>query len=276
MATSASDTSVLIAESNAIWEQIAGFWDERMGEGNAFHRELVAPAAVRMLAIQTGERVLDIACGNGQFSRQLAGLGATVVASDVSPAFVERARARTAKIPPEIAIRVSYHVADATDEAALVALGTDGPFDAAVSNMALMDIPDIAPLFRAVARLLRPEGRFVVTLQHPCFNSNGMRFSLEEADQDGELVVTKAAKIVRYLHLPPGRGTGMRGQPEAHWYFHRPLQVLLAPAFTAGLVLDGLEEPAFADDSTANSPFDWANFGEIPPVLALRFRIAED
>jgi hypothetical protein len=37
-------------------------------------------------------------------------------------------------------------------------------------------------------------------------------------------------------------------------------------------VLDGLEEPAFANDSTANSPFDWANFPEIPPVLAVRMR----
>lgn len=275
MATTTSDSGELIAESNAIWEGNAVFWDGRMGEGNAFHRELVAPAAVRLLALTMSERVLDIACGNGQFSRELAGLGATVVASDVSPSFIERARSRTAELPPEVAARVSYQVADATDEAALVALGEDGLFDAAVSNMALMDIPDIAPLFRAVARLLRPAGRFVATLQHPCFNSNGMRFSLEEEDQAGELIVTRAAKIVRYLHLPPGRGLGMIGQPAPHWYFHRPLHTLLAPAFAAGLVLDGLEEPAFPDASQAKRAFDWDNFPEIPPVLAVRFRMGE-
>ena len=262
----------LIAESNAIWEEIADFWDGRMAEGNAFHRELVSPSARRLLAIEPGERVLDIACGNGQFSRELAGLGANVVAADISPTFVERARARTAELPAEVASRVTYHVADATDEESLVALGGGAPFDAAVSNMALMDIPDIGPLFRAVARVLRPGGRFVATLQHPCFNSNGLRFSLEEEQVGGDLVVVKAAKMVQYLHLPPGRGIGIRGQPSPHWYFHRPLHVLCASAFAAGLVLDGLEEPAFTDESLANSPFDWANFPEIPPVLAVRFR----
>jgi len=273
MATTSTNPSDLTAESNAIWDGNAAFWDGRMGEGNAFHRVLVAPAAARLIDIMPDERVIDIACGNGQFSRQLAGLGATVVASDVSPAFIERARARTAELAPEVAARVSYHVADATDEAALVALGGGGPFDAAVSNMALMDIPDIAPLFRAVALLLRPGGRFVATLQHPCFNSNGVRFSLELEEQEDGVVITRAAKIVQYLHLPPGRGTGMRGQPASHWYFHRPLQTLLAPAFAAGFVLDGLEEPAFPDVTEANSPFDWDNFPEIPPVLAVRFRV---
>ena len=46
--------------------------------------------------------------------------------------------------------------------------------------------------------------------------------------------------------------------------------------FGAGLVVDGIEEPAFADASLANSPFDWANFPEIPPVLAIRFRPATE
>src|SRR5215204_528449 len=241
MATKGPVDASLIAESNAIWEEIADFWDGRMAEGNAFHREL-------------------------------AGLGATVVASDISPTFVDRARARTAELPSEVAARVTYHVADATDEEALVALGDGQTFDAVVSNMALMDIPDIGPLFRAVTRVLRPGGRFVATLQHPCFNSNGLRFSLEEEQVGGDLVVIKAAKMVQYLHLPPGRGTGIRGQPSPHWYFHRPLHVLCSSAFAAGLVLDGLEEPAFTDESLSNSPFEWANFPEIPPVLAVRFR----
>jgi SAM-dependent methyltransferase len=268
-----TDPSNLTAESNAIWEQIADFWDGRMAEGNQFHLQLIAPSAARLLAIRPGERVLDIACGNGQFSRQLAELGATVVASDVSPSFVERAKARTAELPAEVAARVSYHVADATDEAALLAL-SDEPFDAAISNMALMDIPDIAPLMRAVKQMVRPGGCFVVTLQHPCFNSNGMRFSMEEEDRGGEIVVTRAAKIVQYLHLPPGRGTGIVGQPAPHWYFHRPLSVLFAPAFAAGLVIDGLEEPSFPEASPTGRSFDWASFPEVPPVLAVRFRIS--
>ena len=55
----------------------------------------------------------------------------------------------------------------------------------------------------------------------------------------------------------------------------KTLHTLLAPAFAAGLVLDGLEEPAFPDASQAKRAFDWDNFPEIPPVLAVRFRIGE-
>ena len=65
----------LSGETRETWEQIAGFWDEHFGEGNAFHRALVAPAVERLLALQPGEHVLDAACGNGAFARRMASLG---------------------------------------------------------------------------------------------------------------------------------------------------------------------------------------------------------
>ena len=71
--------SKLVDEVRDIWNQNAGFWDDYMGaEGNHFHRLLVAPVTQKLLDIQSGETVLDIACGNGNFSRRLAGLGAQV------------------------------------------------------------------------------------------------------------------------------------------------------------------------------------------------------
>jgi 2-polyprenyl-3-methyl-5-hydroxy-6-metoxy-1,4-benzoquinol methylase len=123
--------ATLTRETQAIWDAKAAFWDERMGEGNAFHRVLVGPSVERLLAPQAGELILDIACGNGQFARHLATLGASVVATDFSPSFLERARARSGAV----ADRIDYRLVDATDEAALLALGT-GQFDGAVCNMA--------------------------------------------------------------------------------------------------------------------------------------------
>ena len=95
MAEGTNDLQAFTRETQEIWDQKADFWDERMGEGNLFQRQLVGPATERLLAIQPGETVADVCCGNGVFARRLAQLGATVVAADFSPRFIERARARS-------------------------------------------------------------------------------------------------------------------------------------------------------------------------------------
>lgn len=267
--TSTADNLEAIAqETQRIWESKAAFWDERMGEGNQFQRVLVGPAGERLLRIRAGELVLDVACGNGVMSRRLAQLGAKVVATDFSPTFLERARVRA----PEYAGSITYVLADATDEAQLLALG-EGRFDAAVCNMALQDMPTVDPLLRALVRLLKPSGRFVFAVPHPAFNiPGGSTFALEEHDRAGELVEVHSVRVSDYLRAQPSKGVGMPGEPVAHYYFHRPLGVLLGFCFAAGFVLDGLEEPVFGPEDQAGRPLGWANYKNIPPVLVARLR----
>ncbi len=251
----------------ARWDANAAFWDERMGEGNAFHLQLVEPAVLELLALQSRETVLEIACGNGQFARKLASLGARVTATDFSPAMIERARAHTELWNDQI----TYHVADATDEAALRALG-EHAFDALVCNMAIMDMSDIAPMFRAAAHLLKPRGRFVFSTMHPCFNSNNPAFTAESREENGSVSVEYALKLTQYLDAKTYQGLAMLGQPVAQYYFHRPLNELLREAFRAGLVLDDLSEPRFAHDTSSARWSSWLNYHAFPPVLVARLR----
>lgn len=263
-----ADVLALTEESRAIWDGKAAFWDERMGEGNAFHRALVGPATERLLATLPGDTILDIACGNGQVARRLAALGAHVVAVDFSAAFIDRARARTT----EHTERIDYRVIDVTDREQLAALGRHR-FDAAVCSMALMDIPTIDPLLETLPRLLKSEGRFVFSVQHPCFNSNAVSMVAEQGESGGGLSTVYALKMSRYLRVPPEKGAGMPGEPAPHYYFHRPLSQLLASCFRAGFVLDGLEEPAFDEAASGPAPFSWANYPDIPPALVARLRL---
>lgn len=98
--------------------------------------------------------------------------------------------------------------------------------------------------------------------------------AVENWDRDGVVGYTYAAKVTRYRGLQPAKGFGILGQPEPHHYFHRPLRVLLGAGFRTGLVMDGIEEPAFPPSVEPRRPgaIAWENYTEIPPVLAVRLR----
>ena len=260
-------------ETREAWEQNASYWDERIGEGNYFVEVLIWPAVQRLLDLQPGECVLDAACGNGLYARRLAALGAEVVAFDFSENLIALAHQRTT----EHADHIEYLVMDATDEAALLTLG-EARFDAAVCNMALFDIADIQPLMRALVRLLRPGGRFVFSVMHPCFNNPHMTHVAEMEDNDGQLTTTYSVRISGYITPTVVHAAAIAGQPKPQLVFHRPLQLLLGTCFNEGFVLDGLEERAFPPDfPSGRSPLTWGgHFCEIPPVLVARLRLLEN
>ncbi len=105
-----SSPAELHEETRAIWDQNAAFWDDRMRDGNGFQDVLVQPACERLLDLQPGEQVLELACGSGIFARRMAQLGVHVTATDFSTQMLERARVRTS----EHADRITYRLVDAT------------------------------------------------------------------------------------------------------------------------------------------------------------------
>ena len=260
------------SEVGRIWSRNAEFWDSRMGDGNRWHRELIAPNQERLLGLREGETVLDVACGNGNFARRMAELGTDVVGFDVSEEMIERAGAYGSDGPG----RIEYRVIDASDGEAIRSLG-QRRFDAAVCTMALMDMPRIAPLLSALCHVLAPGGRFVFSVMHPCFNSTSTRFLLEESERGGIVTRDYSLRISEYIEPKQSLGNAMAGQPEPHHYFHRPISALFGACFDAGFVLDGIAEPTFQrteEDGGRSNPMWWANHAAIPPALVARMRLA--
>lgn len=263
-------TSELNEATQYAWNTNAEFWNERMGEGNDFHKLLIEPAQLRLLDVKPGMRILDLACGNGQFARKLASLGANVVASDFAPKMIELAKSRTT----ENADRIEYHVIDATDEAQLIACG-ERSFDAAVCTMGIMDIAEIEPMASALRLLLKPGSPFVFSVTHPCFNLAWPKMSrvVEEEDREGVITRTYSVKVSGYATPSANKGLAMVGQPEAQFYFERPFNVLYATFFERGFSMDGMEEPIFDKPEIWDKPLMWENFRDIPPVLVTRMRL---
>jgi ubiquinone/menaquinone biosynthesis C-methylase UbiE len=142
------------------WDEMADWWDEKQGdEGDLWHRALIDPPLIRFAGEVRGLHVLDLACGNGYLSRRFARQGAVVTAVDASAPLIERARAQES-------LGITYHVADA----AHLDMLKDGIVDLVICNMALMDIEDAAGAIQEVSRVLKPRGRFVASISHPCFD----------------------------------------------------------------------------------------------------------
>jgi 2-polyprenyl-3-methyl-5-hydroxy-6-metoxy-1,4-benzoquinol methylase len=266
------DSTLENVRQREAWNRNTDFWNARMDENHDFFRLLIWPASERLLAPQPNQHVLDIACGNGVSSRALARLGVHVLAFDFAEKMIDAARARGPSGPGTI----DYRVLDATDVKALCELG-ESNFDAALCNMALMDIAELRPLLFALTRVLKPDGCFVFSVLHPCFNNPSTIQMVELEDREGVLLTTWSVKVSRYLTTQQRPGLAMPDQPVPHTYFHRSLTTLLGLAFDAGFVLDALEESAFPPQNRGGStPLSWnGHFAEIPPVLVARLRKAE-
>jgi SAM-dependent methyltransferase len=255
-------------ENRRIWDANARWWDDRIGDGNQFQTVLIEPATERLLRVSAGDTILDIACGAGRFTRRMASLGARVIAFDTSAEFIGRARERT---PADASIQ--YRVLDAANVGEVLSLDATR-FSKAVCTMAIMDMPEIAPLFRALSRLLPVSGAFVFSVTHPCFHSPVMqRFAEISEDPSGQHVVATGVKVSSYLSPSARKTEGIVGQPTTQFVFHRPLGLLLQQGFDAGFVLDGIEEPRLPAPETATGGVRWHDMAEIPPILVLRMTL---
>ena len=207
-------------DSLRAWTNNADFWENAMGqEGNEFHRTVVRPRVSRLLEPGPEDFILDIACGEGSYSAYMAKKGARVTAFDFSPRLIELARKKQAMWGESI----EFCVADAGNYRQLMALSREVKYNKAVSNMAIMDITHVEPLFQAVEQLLEDKGIFVFATQHPCF-------------------VTLTEK---YMTPHSYYGEAIAGQPSQQCYYHRSLQDIFRLCFDAGFVVEDFYEECF-------------------------------
>lgn len=120
---------------------------------------------VRLAAFTAGARVLDVGCGIGGPSRQLAqACGCKVTGLDLTAEYCHTARMITERTGLDHL--VDYHQGDALDMPF-----EDRSFDGVWTQHVTMNIPDKEALFRECRRVLRPGGR--IALYEILANENG-------------------------------------------------------------------------------------------------------
>jgi SAM-dependent methyltransferase len=162
-------------------------WDPITYARNArFVSDLGGPV-LELLAPQSGERILDLGCGDGALTKHLADRGCDVVGVDSSAAQIDAARA----------LGLDAHVIDAG------ALPYDNEFDAVFSNAVLHWIRQADVMMAGVHRALRPGGRFVAECGgYGCVDTvrGALVTALERRGIDGE------ARVPWYFPTPEDYG----------------------------------------------------------------------
>lgn len=118
-------------------------------------------ALLDLLGPVAGLRVLDVACGHGRITRELARRGGQATGIDISGNLIGKARENEENEP--LGLRYLH-----ADIAAPGVLGDDR-FDVVACNFGLSDIDDLDTAISAVSAALHPRGHFVFSILHPCF-----------------------------------------------------------------------------------------------------------
>jgi ubiquinone/menaquinone biosynthesis C-methylase UbiE len=241
------------------WEGVARWYGKHMEKEDTVQDAVVLPGAERLLSPAPGKRYLDIACGEGAFTRLIARKpGVKVAGFDASPSLIERAR----KLAPKGA---DYLVADARDFAAKFAPAS---FDGAACMLAIQNIDDFAAVFADAAKVLKPGARLVIVMNHPAFRQ--LRQSGWGWDENRKLQYRRVDKYLGAYDVPVQAHPGAAPDVVTH-SFHRPLQAYVKALAKRGFTVVDLEEWTShkTSDRGPKAKAENAAREEIPMFLAL-------
>jgi len=139
---------------------------------------------IGLLDPQPGERILDLGCGTGHLTAQIAAQGAEVIGLDSSPSMVALARQNFPKLKFQLANAQDFHF--------------DEPFDAVFSNAALHWVREANAAVRCIAEALKPGGRLVLEM--------GVKGNIARVMAGVETVLRNAGYAARHTWYFPSLG----------------------------------------------------------------------
>jgi len=193
------------------WGNVAGWYDELLETSeDSYQKQVILPNLLRLLSIKKGDRILDLACGQGFFARAMADAGAVVVGVDAAMQLIALAKKHSPKT-------ICYYTAPADTLDMLTAAS----FDTVVIILAVQNIKNIAAVFAACSRVLVSGGRLVIVINHPAFRiPKRSSWGWDEASGvqyrrvDGYLIESSVA-----IDMHPGLE-----HKDITLSFHRPMQ----------------------------------------------------
>ncbi len=216
------------SKKSTSWGGVAEWYDGVVEDSASYQSSVVLPNLMRMMNIQKGECVFDVACGQGFFSRAFLAAGAEVVGSDISPELILLAQKNSSR-------EIEFYAAPA-EQSEFIA---DASIDKIAIVLALQNIERVAPVMSMCARVLKPGGKMYIVVNHPTFRIPGKsdwgwddakRVQFRRIDE----YMTEKKHVVQ---MHPGSDPS-----EVTFSFHRPLQLYVKHLARVGFAVSALEE----------------------------------
>ncbi len=250
-----------MAHKSTSWGKVSAWYDNLLEEKqDSYQEKVIKPNLLRLLMPKPGEEVLDIGCGQGFFSREIAKNGARVVGIDIAGELISLAKKRAKH--GEIFLNLSAEN--------MKGLNSER-FNAAICVLALQNIENYRAAIMEAARVLKVNGRFILVLNHPGFRVPTA--SAWEFDQEKKVQFRRIDKYLSEIKQAVDMTQGILEQRKKRYTysFHRPLQNYFKVFKKAGLAVIGLEEwisHKVSDKGSRKAAEDLAR-KEIPLFMAL-------
>lgn len=210
------------------WNSVAGWYDDMLEAGGTYQSDLMLPNVMRLLGLKKGERVLDLACGQGFFSREFFKAGASVTGVDLSNNLVALAERQS---PKDIRF-----VAAPADRLSFL---PDGSMDAVACISAIQNIKNVAGVFAESFRILKKGGRMLLVMNHPAFRIP--KRSSWGFDEEKKIQYRRVDEYISEsesaITMNPGSTVS-----ETTVSFHHPLQFYFKALAKAGFAVTRFEE----------------------------------
>ncbi len=213
-------------KQNTSWGSVAEWYAKHLEDKDSYHSQVVLPNILRVLDIQKGQHVLDLACGTGFFSEAFYAAGAQVTGVDIGKELISLAKEHASK---DIAFYVSH-----AHELKFI---EDKSIDTIALILAIQNIKEVKEIFIECKRVLKQDGRLIVVMNHPAFRIPGASHWEWSGDKEYRRIDLYLSEKSSEIVMHPGSA-----QSEVTVSFHRPLQYYVKLARAAGFSITRLEE----------------------------------